>query len=143
VPATGRTWSGMLRFLSPAWIERLADHQGSGTGEGDAREEDGPVIVLRQVVTATPEGVPASYDVVVSGGTCSLRAASEAPPDLTVRSSYDTACSLASGRLSAHAALASGLLRLSGDLTALARVAEQVGGIDPLPADLRAETEFP
>lgn len=99
--------------------------------------------MLRQVVRGTPEGTSVHYDVVVADGAATLWRAASRPPDVTVTSNYATASAVASGRLSTFAALAAGELTVSGDMAALVSAAAGAAGLDPLPANLRSDTEFP
>ncbi len=128
----------MVRYLSAAWFERLRQH----TERLDAPPAGpGPALVLRQVVTDTPEG-EVRYDVTVAGGRSAIDRATSAPADLTFTSDFATATAIASGRTSTYAALSDGRLRVRGDVTVLTRSDDGIAAIDPLPAGLRAETEF-
>jgi putative sterol carrier protein len=98
--------------------------------------------VLRQLVTGTPEGTDVGYDVVVHGGRAVIRPAGTDTPSVTFTSDYTTATAVASGEMSTTAALAAGRLRVAGDVAALAALASELAGLDPLPADVRAETEW-
>jgi len=49
---------------------------------------------------------------------------------------------VASGRISTEAALAEGKMKVAGNLAALADLSGGLARMDPMPADLRAETEF-
>lgn len=126
----------MVTYLSAAWFREL--------GETSA-PSDAPVV-LRQVVTGAPDG-DVRFDVAVGGSEAVIVPVGDddgpREPDLTFISDYPTACAIASGRLSTHAALAAGRLRMRGDVSSVTRRAEAVGGIDPLPPALRAVTEFP
>lgn len=152
----------MVRYLSPEWLARLPEvgqeggtdaessAGGRGTGAEGGTASGGlpggapPVapFTVRHVVQHTPDG-DASYDLRVSDGQVRLHQAGAAPADLTFTTDYPTATAIAAGKLSTDAALAAGRLRVSGDLRALARLTTTIGGVDPLPADLRADTEFP
>ncbi len=161
----------MVRYLSPEWLARLpkvgqeggTDVESSTGGGGGAAGTGGDAtggapggggqpaagggqpaapFTVRHVVQHTPDG-EAAYDLRVSGGQVRLYQASAAPADLTFTTDYPTAAAIAAGKLSTDAALAAGRLRVSGDLRALARLTTTIGGLDPLPADLRADTEFP
>jgi alkyl sulfatase BDS1-like metallo-beta-lactamase superfamily hydrolase len=130
----------MLRYLSPAWFERLeASRREPDRAPGAASSGE---VILRQVVTGTPEGGDVSYDVVLSGGHAALRRAGSEAPAVTVTSDYATASAVAAGRLSTQAALAAGRLKLSGNLAAVTSLAGDLAGVDPLPGELRAETRF-
>src|SRR5579875_485678 len=129
----------MVRFLSPAWFERLRTHHASAEAP---LAGDGSTVVLRQVVTGTPEGGDVRYDVVVAGERSLLRPAADAPADLTLTTDFATANAVASGRTSTEAALAEGKMKVAGNLAALADLSGGLARMDPMPADLRAETEF-
>lgn len=150
----------MVRYLSPEWLARLPEvgqeggtdaessAGGGATGAAGATSSGLPggappaPFTVRHVVQHTPDG-DASYDLWVSDGQVRLHQAGAAPADLTFTTDYPTATAIAAGKLSTDAALAAGRLRVSGDLRALARLTTTIGGVDPLPADLRADTEFP
>ncbi|HEY1734535.1 MAG TPA: SCP2 sterol-binding domain-containing protein [Acidimicrobiales bacterium] len=152
-----------MRYLSAEWFEWLREHAASpaapgetvgpdgtagadGTAGSDERDAPGgsaPAgpLVLRQVVTGGPDG-DVRYDVVVSGEHAVIDPAAAARADLTFTSDYDTAAAIASGRMSTHAALSDGRLRVSGNAATLAERAGDISAIDPVPARLRAETEY-
>lgn len=127
----------MVTYLSAAWFRELGETSVSS---------DAPVV-LRQVVTGAPDG-DVHYDVAVSGSHAVIVPVDEnagtREPDLTFSSDYPTACAIAAGRLSTHAALAAGRLRVRGDLSRVSQRADAVGtGLDPVPPALRAVTQFP
>ncbi|HLI02548.1 MAG TPA: SCP2 sterol-binding domain-containing protein [Acidimicrobiales bacterium] len=127
----------MVTYLSAAWFRELGE---------TSVPSDAPVV-LRQVVTGAPDG-DVRYDVAVSGSGAVIvpvdENAESREPDLTFSSDYPTACAVAAGRLSTHAALAAGRLRVRGDLSRVSQRADAVGsGLDPVPPALRAVTEFP
>lgn len=99
------------------------------------------MLTVRHVVHGAPDG-DASYDVAIADGVPALRRAGNRPPDVTLSSDYQTAAGIASGRLSAEAALAAGRITVRGDLRVVAVLAG-AAGVDPLPPELRAETEMP
>lgn len=131
----------MPRYLSSEWFRRAEAHAEPSADPFADAAADSPALVVRQVVRDTPEG-EVSYDVVVAGGRARIRRQVRGEATLTLTGDYATACAVASGRLSAQAALAEGRLRVGGDLRALADKAAEVAGLDPVPADLRDETEF-
>jgi hypothetical protein len=105
--------------------------------------ETAPGLVLRHRVRPPGGGGgDADYDVVIDGGRAVIRHPVAGPADLTFTSDYPTAAAIAAGTLSTRAALAEGRLRVSGDVGILSRRASDVAGLDPVPAGLRAETEF-
>jgi hypothetical protein len=87
-------------------------------------------------------GDAADYDVVIAAGRAVIRHPVVGRADLTFTSDYPTAAAIAAGTLSTRAALAEGRLRVAGDVGILSRRASDVAGLDPVPAGLRAETEF-
>jgi hypothetical protein len=125
----------MARYLSAAWFGRLGDGAPAAVPAGPDS------LVLRQVVTGGPDG-DVTYDVIVAGGTARIEMPATATPDLTFTSDYPTAAGIASGEFSTQAALAAGRLRVGGDVAILSTRAGEVAGLDPVPADLRADTEF-
>jgi hypothetical protein len=131
----------MVRYLSAAWFQRLTE-QRVAPAAGSATIPDAlPPLVLRQVVLGGPDG-EVRYDVVVHDGRATIDPDLSAPADLTFTSDYATAAAIAAGRLSTHAALSDGLLRIGGDATLLTRRGTEVVTVDPVPAGLRAETEY-
>jgi putative sterol carrier protein len=127
----------MVRYLSAAWFERLSEV----APELVAPRAGEPSLVLRQVITEGPEG-DVSYEVVVADGKARIDQAPGTPADLTFTSDYRTASAIAAGELSTQAALAAGRLKVSGDVTVLATRSGDVSGLDAIPAELRAVTEY-
>jgi hypothetical protein len=146
----------MVRYLSADWFAALREHTA-----GDAAPPDPEALVLRYFVgtgpsvsgppgsgvggggpDGSPDEGPAGYDVVIAAGRASIRHPVAGPAHLTFTSDYRTAAAIAAGRLSTHAALAEGRLRVAGDVGILGRRAGEVAGLDPVPAGLRAETEY-
>jgi hypothetical protein len=136
----------MVKYLSAAWFDRLRHTEPVGAPDGPG------ALVLRHRLRAADNGGPDDvdpgdagdwdYDVVVSAGRAVIRHPVHGQADLTFTSDYQTAAAIAAGRLSTRAALAEGRLRVGGDVGVLARRAVDVSGLDPMPAGLRAETEF-
>ena len=127
-----------MSYLSAEWLARLppAEAPASGTDQPPTG------FTLRQVVRGAPDG-EATYDVRITDGVLSLRQAGSFPADVTLTCDYATASEIASGHLSAQAALAAGRIKLSGDLRVVSTVAADAAGVDPLPPELRSETEMP
>jgi hypothetical protein len=127
----------MVRYLSSAWFERLRETTGSsGAPEGTG----GTGAVLRYHVDRATERI--SYDVVAGSGPAFVRHPTEGDADLTFVTDYATAAAVASGSLSTQAALTEGRIRVAGDLGLLVGLEHEVGGADPVPAAVRAETEY-
>jgi hypothetical protein len=149
----------MVMFLSAPWFDRLRSHPETTGAPAAGSAETGPALVLRHRIrsaaghhTGSPTGrdsaggaagsEAADYDVVIAGGRAMIRHPVLGPADLTFTSDYPTAAAIAAGTLSTRAALAEGRLRVAGDVGILSRRASDVAGLDPVPAALRADTEF-
>jgi hypothetical protein len=132
----------MVKYLSAAWFGQLDDRADSvviPSSEGVPTGEK--PLVLRQIVTGGPDG-DVRYDVVVRDGHSTIDPTASADADLIFTSDYATASAIGSGRLSTQAALSAGRLRVSGDVTVLAASSGVVATDDPIPAELRAATEY-
>jgi hypothetical protein len=148
---------GRLRFLSPEWFDQVAASRAGSEGsvdcEASSRSEPAavgaPLLVVEQVVLGTPYG-EVRYRVEVGEGSAVLvgphtRAGKRKPagaPAVTITSDWDTACSLAAGELSSERALLEGRLKVRGDLGAIPGIIGKAGGVDALPAEVRARTTF-
>jgi hypothetical protein len=118
-------------FLSPEWFDHATTHPAPSASHP---------LVIEQQVKDSPYG-SVSYLVLVNGARAWLeRPGSGRVPDLTFIADYDTAAAIAQGRLSAQRALMQGRLRVKGSTKAL--FDRGVGGIDPVPADLRQNTTY-
>lgn len=125
----------MLAYLSEEWFDRLEQLTPATQPSDDA-------VVVRHRVTATPFGPePVSYDLVV-GHPSFLRRAGETPADLRMETDYVTAREVAAGRLSAYTALSHGRIVVGGNLKILSTHTEAFTDLDPLSAQLRAETDL-
>ena len=106
----------MVRYLSPEWfaeVNRAAATSEAGTASGSSAR-----FTVQQIVTGGPEG-EVRYWVRVEGGVMEAALGQAEVADITVRQSHDTAVAVASGELSAQAALVAGRIRVSGDTTLL------------------------
>ncbi len=121
----------MARYLSEAWFEEVARATPAGV--------DG--LMLQQVVTGTPDG-EVRYHVGVSLGAAWVRPGQAEAPDATFTEDYATAAAVARGELSVHAALLEGRIRVAGNMAVLSARQDELVGLDPLPAAVRAETTF-
>ena len=132
-PGIGDGTGGGLRYLSPEWFEQLdaesaalGDHRGGGGADASR-----PVVVLQQVVTGTPFG-DVRYRVEIRDGQALLLGPAtqslhvEGSPVVTITSDWETACSVASGKVSAHRALIEGRLKVRWRVPALAALKEEV-----------------
>ena len=128
----------MVRYLSAEWIARLPEADAGPAGPGTRPTG----FTIRHVVRGAPDG-EASYDVRLAGGGPFLRQTGGYPADVTMTCDYDTAAGIASGKLSAQAALSAGRISVGGDLRIVGTVAADSAGVDPLPPELRSATELP
>jgi hypothetical protein len=124
----------MPRFLSPEWFVQAVTQRPSG---------DSDLLAIDQVVTDTPYG-EVRYRVVVGDGWAGvLLPGPEADqPDLTLTTSWPTACALAQGRLSTQRGLLEGLVQVAGNITRLDVDSSRLGGLDPLPPGIRDITTY-
>jgi SCP-2 sterol transfer family protein len=141
----------MARFLSPAWFDEIDStdmdprHPGSmeepGTTEGP-----GESLVLRQVVTDTPDG-DIGYLVRIHSGRVRVERPSEVggrsgDADVTITCDWSTAAAIAQGNLSTQKALMQGRLRVRGDVARLVGRTAQLGGLDAVPRRVRESTTY-
>jgi len=145
----------VARFLSPEWFddveaasctpEAASTPKGASTPDGaeaPGGEAPAPVMVLQQVVTATPDGDVTYHVVIAPDATVELRRGPAPRPDLALTSDYPTAVAIATGELSAQTALVEGWVRIGGDLSRLAEHHLSLAGVDPLPPAVRRTTTF-
>jgi hypothetical protein len=138
----------VARFLSAAWFDEIESTRPGGSDEAanpcnGADPEDR--LVLRQVVTGTPDG-EVSYLVVVDGEQARVERLGGSPGDgdiqLTITCDWPTATAIAQGLLSTQKALMQGRLRVRGSPTALLARGRQLANIDPVPAEVRRDTTY-
>jgi hypothetical protein len=125
----------VVRFLSDAWfkeVQAAAGHQ-PPTGE--------PIAVLQQIVTGGPDGA-VRYHVIVAGDHAVLIPGSADAPDATFTEDYATAAAIAQGELTTQAALLAGHILVSGNMATLSARQDDLAGLDPVPAGVRADTTY-
>ena len=129
----------MARYLSDEWFRQL----GASVPDDqlDQQSPDHRDIVLQHVVTGTPEGEVCYHLRVTAGSATVVRGPANAP-DVTFSEDYATAAAVASGELSAPAALMAGRIRVRGDLATLMAHQNTFVGADPVPAAVRATTSY-
>jgi alkyl sulfatase BDS1-like metallo-beta-lactamase superfamily hydrolase len=123
----------VTRYLSPAWFDAL---EASTVRPGTPAE-----LVLQQVVTGGPDG-EVRYYVELRGSAATLSRGNAGDADMTFTSDYGTATAIARGTLSTQAALLEGRIRVTGSPVHLAERHGHLSGLDPIPAQLRAETTY-
>jgi hypothetical protein len=124
----------VARFLSPEWFAALAEL----CGEPGASQPD---LVVEVAVSGAPEG-EVRYYLVVEGERARAVRSTTWPAQVRISAGYNTLCAIASGRLPALEALASGLAKFSGSTSAISSLAQAVAGADLLPPALRASTTY-
>jgi predicted lipid carrier protein YhbT len=124
---------GVARYLSDEWFHQLGARVGGPAAPAD--------LVLQHLVTAGPEG-DVDYHVRVASGAVTIWRGPASDPDVTFAEDYDTAAAIASGRLSAPAALLAGRIRVGGDMAALIAHQDHLAVNDPIPAAVRASTTY-
>jgi alkyl sulfatase BDS1-like metallo-beta-lactamase superfamily hydrolase len=123
----------VVRFLSQAWFDALAESTRPLTGEGS------PGITVQQVVTGTPDG-DVRYAISLSDEGAAVRPGQAAVVDVTFTEDYATAAAVARGELTAQAALLAGRIRVAGNLAALMTRPDVV--YDFVPPAVRAATWY-
>jgi hypothetical protein len=155
-----RTWYmyEMARFLSDAWFAevslgagRRAEAQGNGgnAGAGDSAPGESaapsqvPELVVEVIASGAPEG-EVRYQLVMEldGPRLVWRKEDFRASHVELRAGYGTLAGIASGELSAIDALSAGLARVSGNIAALSVNQSGIGGLDLVPAAVRATTTF-
>jgi putative sterol carrier protein len=96
---------------------------------------------LQHVVTGAPVG-EVRYHVRVGDRSATIIRGDATAPDVTFAEDYATAADIASGQLSAAAALLSGRIRVSGDMGALIAHRDLLNLDDPVPPAVRATTSY-
>jgi hypothetical protein len=132
------------RFLSPPWVEEF--NRLVATVDVPEPDDDAVLAVrdgsfsLRQVVTGGPEGETVRT-IRVDGGRVRMETDVEATPepDVTVALTWEDAVALSLGTFSPADALATGRIRVRGDLGVLAAgqavLAAAAASLEPLRAD--------
>jgi putative sterol carrier protein len=123
-------------YLSEEWFDQL----GAETVPAERAGTEGDVI-LEHLVTGGPEG-DVRYHVRIAGGAITIVRGPATDPDVTFAEDYATAAAIASGELSAPAALLSGRIRVGGDMTTLINHRDVLAVDDPVPAAVRAATTY-
>lgn len=98
-------------------------------------------LTLRQTVRH-PDGTATTYTVTVQDGQVQLQPGGVDNPDVTLTTDYETAAAVAQGRLSAHAALLAGRVRVSGDSGCLVSAQETLAGAQACWDSVRARITY-
>ncbi len=112
----------MVEFGSAAWFDRLTSEAASLTIDRS------PAVVIEQTVTDPGAGEIDRWHLVVGAGVTARRGPATGPT-ITLMCDRATAAALAEGRDNAQRAIATGRLRVGGDLGALIDVAPQIAAL--------------
>jgi hypothetical protein len=129
----------VIEFLSDEWITALANAAPASDGVAGER------IVVEPVVRGVPGRDEVRYRIAFAESACVVADVSaDAPPaDVYLETDYATAVALARGDMNAQAALADGLLRVSGNVARLAAHAAALSRLGDLFAAVRPVTAYP
>ncbi len=141
----------MPRFYSPEWVEQfnqaLAGIEVEGAAPGDASLAAGEREVrVAQVVRDVPaRSDPLTVTLVVADRRLHLeldRGADGPAPDVTVSLDYADAAAMSRGDLTPAEAVATGRIRVRGDLSVLVAVHGLLTAAGPRLAGLSAGTDY-
>jgi len=128
-------------YLSDEWFEQLSQHLVLGPAPSGV--EAPPTLVLQHLVTGCPvPGGEIDYHVRVADHGIAIVRGRATDPDITFSEDYTAAAAIASGELSAPAALLAGRIRIGGDMAALIAHQGVLTRQDPVPAAVRAATTY-
>jgi putative sterol carrier protein len=123
----------VARYLSEGWFAEVA--------AATPTPDKSPDVVLQQIVTDSPDG-EVRYQVVVADGRAVLTRDQTLEADATFTAEYATASAIARGELTTQAALLAGRIHVAGNMATLSSRQEDLSGLDPVPAAVRAATTF-
>lgn len=127
----------MIGFLSREWFDAV----GTALGELDPATLTGPPLTIRQQVHGHPDG-ELTYAFHIGGGRALVSRDDAEPADIAFSQSYETACGVARGELSALDAVREGRITVTGDPTLLVSHAASLAALDEALAGVRHETDF-
>lgn len=130
----------MPRFLSDAWLAEMNAAVASARPAAPS-SDDGPELVLEQVVTNAPAG-EVRYTLVFDDGGVRVSPTCERHADATFTEDYETAVAIHRGDLTPQQAFMTGRIRVAGNLAALMANQEALAALDPALASLRQETTY-
>ena len=128
----------MPEFLSDDWIAALDAHS---IAVETSAALDGLTLIVQQVVRL-PDGGDVRYHLTIADGRVRVAAGDAPRADITLTSDYETARALQSGALNAQHALATGRLRLGGDLNQLLGRADALAAIGDVFVRVREATTY-
>ena len=135
----------MATFLSPEWVSKFNDAvrdvavPASGADAGLAAQDG--AYAWCQVVTGGPEG-EVRVTLRVAGGRLSIESGEAADVSVTIRLDWSSAVALARGELSPAEAIATGRVRVRGDLAVLGTGQALMTALKPQLTALHAATTY-
>jgi len=133
--ASGR----MAEFLSPEWIAQLDSAARASEAVRAATRELSATV--QQIVPDAPGG-GVQYHVTIDHGHVRIQAGPAATPDLTLLVDYEIARAINDGTATAQHALASGRLKITGGVAALAGHGSALVAIGDIFGAVRATTTY-
>lgn len=126
----------MASYLSDDWFD-----QAGALGTEAASRLPEATLVLQHTVSGAPAG-DVCYHVRLTDDAAEIVRGPSSRPDVTFAEDYATAAAVASGALSAPAALLAGRIRVGGDMAALVAHQSIMTGNDPLSPAVREATTY-
>ena len=133
--ASGR----MAEFLSPEWIAQLDRAARASAAVRAATAELSATV--QQIVPDAPSGA-VQYHVTIDHGDVRVHVGPAAAPDLTLLVDYEIARAINDGTATAQHALASGRLKITGGVAALAGHESALAAIGDIFGAVRAQTTY-
>lgn len=135
-PSSSEYHPAVPEFLSPAWVAELDTALRSSALR--AGEQD-PALVY-QLEAHDDDGVVRTHHITIGPDGARALDGSASEPDLVLVTDAETALALHRNDCNAQAAIASGRLRIRGDLEAFSRHASTIASLGDLFATLRSST---
>jgi hypothetical protein len=123
----------MPEYLTDEWLAAFDAALGAASG----LRALAPISIEQQV-----GGVRYRVWIDAAGGHARRTQSNDSPADLRIVTDYPTAVAIATGVQNAQIALATGRLRLGGDIDTLTRHADAVTALDDIAAALRQDTTY-
>jgi hypothetical protein len=122
-------------FLSPEWLRALDEAAHTLEHQGDADS----AIIIEQQVTGTPWG-DVTYHAVL-GPEAAVVPGSAESPHVVLITDYDTALQLHAGSVNAQHAIASGQMKVRGQIDVLLRHIDMLRAFSDIFRDVREHTD--
>jgi hypothetical protein len=135
----------VIRFLSPEWVdafnEALVDAVIAPPGPGAGLAVADGRFSVAQIVSGSPGGdVQTTFEV--HEGRATMTAGVRGDASVTIGLTWADAVAMSAGELSPGEAIATGRVRVRGDLSVLAEAQAALGALSPHLQKLRDLTEY-